>query len=260
MIKKHEINTVIGHPALSDLEYYLSEAMSVCNQLVALLTAVNEFYEDQDDDALLDEIDTAAVMQYNGIHIFYDCRLSTCSAINKYLGKTLVLMDKLHEMLEKFSLTSMTPVDDDGEDGLKCFKAVIQRCIAGLTHFMCYEFDLFSYVDDFTNGNEKPDIDEVYHGVTAKSNNIDAKTKAIELCSLALKFKQKLEIFDEFPDKEAPFEKIMGPFAAELNEENLTVDLVDKVIDGVLSPQELLDITNPEDVDGDSGTAEMSIF
>lgn len=252
MIKKHEINTAIGHPALTDLEGYLYEAISVTDQLVELLQSIHEFEGTLDDDDLLDAIDTAAVIQINGLHIFESCRLSVCSPINKYLSRTLSLMEDLLKLLEKYSISSMTPVDDDGDDGLNMFKKMVQQCIGGLAHFICYEFFLFEYSDATAEENEKPDIDEVYYNVTSKSGRIDAREKAVELCALAIQFKQRLDIFDEYPEKEIEFDRIMGPFAVELNENALTIELITDVIDGKLTPQELLAITNPDSEEQDA--------
>lgn len=257
MIKSHEINTIIGHPSLSDLEGFLSEAISLTDQMVSLLNAVKEFETNRDDDLLLDEIDTAAVFQFTGLSIFSDCHLSTCISINRYLGKTLVDLTSLREMLNKYSMTAMTPVDDNEPDGLHNFEALIKKCIAGVTHFICYEFNLYDYVQQATSDSGNADIDEVYYSVINKSGFMDALTKAVELCALSLKFKQKLEIFDQYPEKERIFEQLMGPYAAEMNEANLTIELVDALLDGKITPDQLLSATNPE-LDDDGGEYDTS--
>lgn len=245
MIKKHEINTAIGHPALTDLEGFLSEALSVTDQIVALLGAIEEFEQSGDDDDFLDAIDTASVMYLNGLRIFEQCRLSVCPAINKYLARTILTFDELMKLLDTYSTAAMTPVDDNGADGLQTFKELTKKVVAGMTYFICYEFGLFEFVDNYTDGEEDVDIDEVYHLVTSKSSRINAGEKAAELCALALKYKQRLDIFDEYPEKEQEFERVMGPFAVELSEGSLTVELIDQVIHGDLTPQELLAIVNP---------------
>lgn len=243
MIKKHECSGLVKTMTTDELREALSQASSLANSLVEILKACQAYQDgSMDDDSVLDVIDDYHAVNLHELSTFSACYCSKVDAINNYLADTLNEWAWVHTELAKASSKCLVPERSEMQklcDGLK-------RVVAGAVYFIMHEFGLF---DLMRSDDKDPAIDEIFKA-WIDLNCEDVDNTVAYYCVLYDKFKMRLEVFDEYPEKEMPFEILIGPYYASVDSKKLTVEIVDGLLEGKLTPEDVCTLTGSEENDG----------
>lgn len=242
MLVNHEIQTVVNSMRKDELNACFAEAYTVVNQLIEIRSALERWHQGEDDeDELFDNLDTYSYFAYGNLQHFSDWAVSKDVILNKYLMRVMSSFDVVQKNVHIISESGVVPTQEEYES----LRNGLYRVISGILYFIIYEFSLRDTVLAARDSDDVP-VDEVLSHYCA-SKGKDLIDFVVSVCELGDKYKFKLDFFDDYPDKEADFEKMMGPSIVGIDESALTLDLVNAVIEGRLTPSELLEVMNVSD-------------
>lgn len=233
MIKKHENNTTIRDISERELIDLVAQSFKVINNSKEILQALQDTADgviDEDDE--LEILETCTIEDIKAILLFKSISASVYNSVNYYISELYDVIVKNNSNIEMICDAGVYVTDEWAE----ILKSENERIIGGLCYILWYEFG----VDDYWNSLENSDtcIDVVLKGYF-DSRNIPVATGMETLKALREQYKFKLLIFDEYPEKEDDFLKAMGPFIGGLDSTRLTVEYIDMVISGEMTPEEL---------------------
>lgn len=274
MIKKHEISETLGTARQETSTKVFSEAYGMISDFLYILQGIESYR-----DGASDEVDVLGTMadcqdaQHQCIEA-YACKCnSTDQAIQRLLYKDFVSVNMIH-------FNSDTPSDTDGvqsmEDSLvaKLYKNIdvivdngcfdeeelntiekqVCELLGNLAFFLQYEFCILESFrsrealvkQGVTNYADNEDfvLDAcVYDAVNSGNAGLDLDTVINTVMEVAENFRASLELFEEYPELENPFIEAMGSYYADVDEDNLTIDIVRGVLDGSISPDKVFLLT-----------------
>lgn len=242
MIKKHETSNLVRTADSAEILEVFESTVDYVNRFRKLWSALNEFDLTRgEEDDLLDLIDdTIFAEPVLSLQRYSLCACSTINVINKYLQETMTLMELLLDNLKLLSSSGCAPTSRE----LPVLQQQVYDVTAGLSYFVFYEFGVCDLLTQESTGNCP--VDEVFYSYLQKTG-IPQDDFVIAYCVLTKSFKMRLEVFEEYPKKEEAFEAVMGPYYVGVDSRRLTVELVDKVIAGEITPEELCSLTNSEE-------------
>lgn len=132
---------------------------------------------------------------------------------------------------------------DDGlflaDDECEQLNKMLNQIISELVYSIYYEFDIPTHV-------QKLEADEDYVDEIIKmycdSYSIPMRDIITQIAEDKVKYPFRLSIFEDYPEYEADFEKIMGPLVGSLMEnDKLTLEQVKDVINGKITPEALVE-------------------
>lgn len=242
MLINHEIQTVVNNMRKDELFKCFTEAYTVACQLIELRSTLQQWKQGSlDDDELFDSIDELNYFSYNSLLDFSRWANSKDTILNKYLSRTMSYFEVVKKNVQIVSDSACVPTDEEYNLLLKGLYSII----SGILYFIIHEFNLKTTILAAETKDDVP-VDEIVSHYCASTNK-DLLDFVLSVCELGDKFKFKLDFFDDYPNKEEDFERVMGPLVVGIDEATLTISLVDDVIAGKITPAELLEITNSYD-------------
>ena len=195
-----------------------------------------------DEDEILDLCDSIKFASVQSCAFSAKLQLCTIPAVNFYLGKTAKIFAQLETKIKSISDTYCAP-DDRELNGLI---DLTYKVLAGFCFLLWTDFDCFTTNKTLDAGTE-PVFDEILYNHFAKFTV--SQEERHKLCSNfardvkenAAVFRIKLTVFDEAPEKEQEFSNIMGPDIALIDETLLTMEMVDDLLNAVITPEQLLE-------------------
>ena len=107
-----------------------------------------------------------------------------------------------------------------------------------MVYFVLQDFEIEDTLEGIASGGEYS-IDEVFDGYL-KANSLSVEEFAETFNQYYQTYKFKLEVFDEHPELEEAFEKVVGPDYNLIPEGILTVELVEQIINGEIGVDTLI--------------------
>lgn len=239
MLLEHKTNDIIRKFSQENVLEALDDALYVIDVFVDIHETLNKYLENRiDEDDVEDLLDTCLDNSMGVLNGMAECSGSCDYRINKYLRQT---MERYYFIKEKLEC-----IVDWSEASIKKMDEDVCLTIAGFVFYVINEFQLYQTLECIENEASEIDMDVIFKNWL--SDNFETVTERVEtLFRLHNEFKPKLDFFDEHPELESPFEKIMGPAIVAIDEnkafidENVfTVELVQSVIDGSVTPSEAL--------------------
>lgn len=236
MIIKHEGNNVIKQVGESDyIEFFDCAAKLIKNSLAILQVLEDRRNDEIDEDDEIELLEELIVKDVNPLYNFANNRLSKCVSINHYLDDLCCVATKNNE--------NVALITDSGvyvtEEWAQLLTEENEKLIGGLCHVLWFEFQLALSWDCLLEKKEIV-IDQIPKGYW-DSKSMDAEKELQYFAALRDKYKFQLLVFDEFPEKEEEFLKLMGPDLCAVDDTLLTVELVDQLLNGSITPKELLE-------------------
>lgn len=235
MVKKHEkFSVVYDVPTEKYLEFF-TDSTKVINALVELDEIFDEFIEGNSDvDDVFDALDEL-VLSCNSIYFVAASFSSVNESRNKYLRNTSEVLEVFNDNVTQITSVGRYPTEAD----IEILKKELYEVVGGLTYFLMYDYEIFDTLAEIEAGEVNYTIDEVFDGYL-KVNCLSVQEFTNVFVEYFKKYKFKLEIFDEHPELEEEFEKIVGPDYNLIPEGTLTIEVVQQIIAGTLSIENFL--------------------
>ena len=237
MIVKHNSDKVISDVSIEIFTSFFKDSVSVINKLVSLHGMLVDFNNGiVSDDDMFDELDDLSI-KINSIQLVSECRTSVVNSNNRYLINTVSTLERFLENVRGLVDLGRYPDAKDAE----ILAEQVHYVIGGLAYFMIYDFGIDQFLFKIADGVKSPDVDEVFVAY-CKGFGVNPINFGKDLVEIHKAHKFKLDVFDECPELEEPFEKIMGPDYNIVPEGMLDIGLVKNVISGELALHELLQL------------------
>lgn len=240
MVQQHEINSIIARFKVDDLVEFMSESIDAIRRCRHLLDEISNYQNgDLDEDELLDELDSFQL----STTLIARCSsgfFSVNAGINHYLRKTVSSISSLVYLINMITESGCYPTDAEIDKMITKATDVV----AGLSYILVYEFKM----DETIATEDDPVEDEVVFSYRRRLNKgaIEVVKPIVET---ALKFKIKLEFFDAYPDLEEPFEAFMGPYISSIDQEKLSLELVNQLVSGEITADELFELVKQDELE-----------
>lgn len=252
MINEHKINALVYKASHEELLSFFNDCIVAITKLDSLYKELKSMYDengvfiaDEDDqDDLFDSLDSLN-LKISDIYTVGTMYTSTVDVYNKYISRTVLTLKMLVENVQSITNKGLLPADGD----VQILMDEIFSVIGGLSYYVVNEFA----VDKTTatlmeNLNADYDIDSVYDAY-AKRNGFDTQALydfGTQLVKYMTEYKYRFDLFDEYPELEGDFEKVVGPLYNIIPEEVLDYDTVVKIINGEIQPETLVNSNEVE--------------
>lgn len=242
MVKEHVTGKTIVNISNDAVIQFFSLMVKDFRNLKSLYNDLESFEQGQlDDDEILETIDATLFVSVSKFVSLAKLRICANESLNIYFGRVANTFADLDECRKKIADTYCAPDKEEASQ----LKDLTYKVLAGFCFIIGNEFGCFDTVTSSQDG--EPVIDEVvYHHYSkfaiAKEQRYEmCVTFAKEINDAAAIFKIKLDVFDEAPEKEEMFLRIVGPDIGAIDETLLTMQMVDDVIEGKLNVDQLLE-------------------
>lgn len=242
MIKKHEVDCTMANVTRSLCHDFFIEAVSVISQLASVdeeLTAlIDDGVDPYDVYDALEELE----LGISSSVMFASYMPSEDLALNKYLRRTVSNLQALKENIEQLVITGRAP---DAEDA-RILHNELFATVGGLAYFLLTDFGVLETSLQIKLNQGDYNIDEIVDSYL-KATNLSADVFCTQMCDYATTYKYHLDLFDEYPELEEKFESLLGPDYYNIPEDVLTKEIVQDVIDGVLTVDAFKEMYLPSD-------------
>ena len=236
MIVKHEGTNLIMNPKREDFfEFFV--------QAIASIIRVKDCFEitdgimngDIDGFDGLDELEQNKFIDVAALENFAYKGFSKYQSIAVVIRYALGTIAGFNKMVSDFVDDGLFLADDECEQ----LNKMLNQIISELVYSIYYEFDIPTHV-------QKLEADEDYVDEIIKmycdSYSIPMRDIITQIAEDKVKYPFRLSIFEDYPEYEADFEKIMGPLVGSLMEnDKLTLEQVKDVINGKITPEALVE-------------------
>ena len=236
MIVKHEGTNLIMNPKREDFfEFFV--------QAIASIRRVKDCFEitdgimngDIDGFDGLDELEQNKFIDVAELENFAYKGFSKYQSIAVVIRYGLGTIAGFNKMVSDFVDDGLFLADDECEQ----LNKMLNQIISELVYSIYYEFDIPTHV-------QKLEADEDYVDEIIKmycdSYSIPMRDIITQIAEDKVKYPFRLSIFEDYPEYEADFEKIMGPLVGSLMEnDKLTLEQVKDVINGKITPEALVE-------------------
>lgn len=236
MIVKHEGTNLIINPKREDFfEFFV--------QAIASIRRVKDCFEitdgimngDIDGFDGLDELEQNKFIDVAALENFAYKGFSKYQSIAVVIRYALGTIAGFNKMVSDFVDDGLFLADDECEQ----LNKMLNQIISELVYSIYYEFDIPTHV-------QKLEADEDYVDEIIKmycdSYSIPMRDIITQIAEDKVKYPFRLSIFEDYPEYEADFEKIMGPLVGSLMEnDKLTLEQVKDVINGKITPEALVE-------------------
>lgn len=236
MIVKHEGTNLIMNPKREDFfEFFV--------QVIASIRRVKDCFEitdgimngDIDGFDGLDELEQNKFIDVAALENFAYKGFSKYQSIAVVIRYALGTIAGFNKMVSDFVDDGLFLADDECEQ----LNKMLNQIISELVYSIYYEFDIPTHV-------QKLEADEDYVDEIIKmycdSYSIPMRDIITQIAEDKVKYPFRLSIFEDYPEYEADFEKIMGPLVGSLMEnDKLTLEQVKDVINGKITPEALVE-------------------
>lgn len=236
MIVKHEGTNLIMNPKREDFfEFFV--------QAIASIRRVKDCFEitdgimngDIDGFDGLDELEQNKFIDVAALENFAYKGFSKYQSIAVVIRYALGTIAGFNKMVSDFVDDGLFLADDECEQ----LNKMLNQIISELVYSIYYEFDIPTHV-------QKLEADEDYVDEIIKmycdSYSIPMRDIITQIAEDKVKYPFRLSIFEDYPEYEADFEKIMGPLVGSLMEnDKLTLEQIKDVINGKITPEALVE-------------------
>lgn len=236
MIVKHEGTNLIMNPKREDFfEFFV--------QAIASIRRVKDCFEitdgimngDIDGFDGLDELEQNKFIDVAALENFAYKGFSKYQSIAVVIRYALGTIAGFNKMVSDFVDDGLFLADDECEQ----LNKMLNQIISELVYSIYYEFDIPTHV-------QKLEADEDYVDEIIKmycdSYSMPMRDIITQIAEDKVKYPFRLSIFEDYPEYEADFEKIMGPLVGSLMEnDKLTLEQVKDVINGKITPEALVE-------------------
>lgn len=235
MIKKHESSNVIMRVTNEALYAFFTDAMTVESRLVFVHRVLSSFLNgESDEEDVFDCLDELR-LPTNNITTVASCHPSTVLEYSKYLKRTSDVLSLFSQNVAMIVEKGIYPSEGD----VQILEKEIVSIIGGLTYFLVSDFGIADTLQQIKNG-EDYDIDEIYDSYL-KANGLSAEEVGEGLTEDYAKYRLHFDFFDEYPELEGAFETAAGPGYNLIPEGVLNLDIVNKIISGDLTVEDVLE-------------------
>ena len=247
MVKKHEYNTLIKSFSAEELIELYGETRRLLANCVEIVHGVSALRDGE-----IDDVDLMDLLEDNPIsvnllkdYMKYSC--SNSAAVNRALidhfeevykdesGTTYSRFGELQTLMQKIVTDCSGVTDTQAEKLNESAFEMAGFCL----YFLKFEFDIAQLSDDL----ETKTLGEcIVNAITDKYcdlQQIPLETEVTTIMEASKIFKAALPLFDDYPDLEEPFSKIMGPYISDLDYDSITIEMVQSVIEGKIKPEDV---------------------
>lgn len=242
MIKKHERNSTIVGISNDRFEAFFNEAISAIYMLDPLYKDLCSFQDGLVEDEEIYESLEDLTLKVNDILVIADCFPSVIPANSKYLKKTAYALERFISNVRIIVDSGMYPSNQE----VLILKDEIFTVIGGLAYFLLNDFGILEMLDNVMENKSSVDIDEIFASYV-KSTGANALEVGCKLSEFHKNYKFRLDLFDEYPEYEQSFEKLMGPDYNLIPDGVLTIEMVKQVIDGDISSASLIEMLTADE-------------
>jgi hypothetical protein len=245
MIVKHDFSNLVMTPKRENFFDFFLQAYDAINKLQSTIDVIDDYHSGELDELdELDELENQNLDSVEAIVLFSRGGFSTKPAMYICARNVVVHINDYNTFLSEHVDYGMT-LEDSEQDLLS---AKCKKIISELLYLLWYEFDVEEQLNRIKAGEDF--IDEIVK-MYCDSFCIEQKVILENIETLRDKFPFHLSIFEDYPEYESQFEALMGPLLGAVDEAKISIELVKKVIDGRLTPDELLEELNGLDADFD---------
>lgn len=236
MIVKHEGTNLIMNPKREDFfEFFV--------QAIASIRRVKDCFEitdgimngDIDGFDGLDELEQNKFIDVAALENFAYKGFSKYQSIAVVIRYALGTIAGFNKMVSDFVDDGLFLADDECEQ----LNKMLNQIISELVYSIYYEFDIPTHVQKLEADEDY--VDEIIK-IYCDSYSIPMRDIITQIAEDKVKYPFRLSIFEDYPEYEADFEKIMGPLVGSLMEnDKLTLEQVKDVINGKITPEALVE-------------------
>lgn len=261
MIKEHVYNNTLKKYNTTELVSVIRELVKCLKRSVGILHTLAKLNDDEIDEfEALEEFELSECSDIAKVREYAYYASSTTDVINRVLRRCFgyaIDGEKTEQgTVDLLNKNINTVVDDWAgltEDDIQVFNDLCTRIAADTAYVLKFEFGLAKTIEDYKeNGNNEleADIDYVFRTYCDKYD-IELIPECQTIVELSKIYKPILPVFDDYPELEEAFESVVGPYLADVDSNSLTLDIVKKVLNGDIKPEELYKLfENEEDLNG----------
>ena len=250
MIKEHKICSMVIKVDSNVLIEFLNDMIAdfrTLKDLHARLTEykAGEMEEDEFEDYMLD----VRFLSTNSFHNLSKLFICENQSINIYFSRTAYTFTDLTDLCSAISDRYCAPNEKETDSLLDlCYKTLAGFCFMLGNEFGCYQTVL-------SKDEEEQVYDEIlYNHFMAFSPVAEERYKmcmdfAEDVVATSKEFKIQLDVFDAAPEKEAAFMNIVGPDIGAIDESALTMKMVDDLLAGDITVEQLLSMCLYTEID-----------
>lgn len=233
MITKHVSDSTIRKATNDDLIEFFREALKLIKNSQEIIKIGQDFTDGEiDEDDEIDLLEDCIYDDTGAILMFKNSCLSTYPSINFYMQDLLDVINT--------NTKNIQSICDSGVYVTEEWRSLLleqnEKIIGGMCYVLWYDFQLDKYVD--SKDSDDVIIDNILKGY-CDTESIPVEDVVAYIEQMRKEYKFKLLVFDECPEKEEPFIAVMGPYLGNLDQSKLTMKLVDSVLAGEITPEEL---------------------
>lgn len=261
MVKEHEICTDVvklDSHVLVEFVNNLTKDYDLLKELYDNLTAYKN--NEMDDD---DIEDFFADVQFKSAQTFYRLsKLFICEyhPVNVYFSRTAGYFADLVKKCDEVSSRYFSPSPEETEYLLD----LTYKTLAGVCFLLGCDYHCYDTVN-LANAGKEADFDSVIYEHVSQTTIVPAERAAAALAlaqdvfNTSKIFRIQFDVFDACPEKGEQFAAILGPDIGAIDETLLTMEMVDDLLSGKISVEQLLtQCAYTETPEGSEGTTQPS--
>lgn len=243
MIKDHVIcDTVVSLDSYVLIDFF-SKLMQDYSLLKEIYTNVQQYSnKEMDDDDIEDfflDVHFESISSFRKLARLYICDYQP---VNIYFLRTSHYFESLVELCTNISNRYYSPNESETEEILD----LTYKTLAGVCFLLGTDYHCYDTVKASIDGREVDYDKIVYEHFSKFSLVTEDRLKmcldfAKDVFDTSKEFKIKFDVFDACPEKEAQFTELLGPDIGAIDETQLTIALVDDLLSGKISVEELLE-------------------
>lgn len=247
MIEKHESSNLIVTPKREDFFDFLIQAMASLEKCENTFNILQDSQNGElDEFEELEALEDSIFNDIQGIVNFARGGISAQPSIIVGVRDIVCHMNKFNEVVQDYIDCGLFLGDDERFIINECNR----RVISVLLYALWFEFSIQRHIE--TENDPAVWIDEIVK-MYLDSYQLNLADFTTKIAELRQKYPFHLSVFDDVPELEADFEAMMGPLMGSLIEGDLTVTNVKDVLDGKMTPEELVELVTMK-------TTEMNMF
>lgn len=233
MITKHESDNTIKKVTNDEMIEFFREALHLIKLSHEIISIGEDFESEEiDEDDEIELLEDCINEDINAIIMYKNSCLSIYSSINFYMQDLLELITTNNKNIQSICDSGVYVT----EEWRNLLKDQNEKIIGGMCYVLWYDFQFEKYVETSSAGDAV--VDNILKGY-CDAENVTVDSVVSYIMQMKKEYKFKLLVFDECPEKEEPFIAVMGPYLGNLDQSKLTMALVDKVLSGDITPEEL---------------------
>lgn len=248
MIIKHEMNSIMKSMEIKELVEMYGEIRRIFTQCLGIEQTIACMRDDEKDEIdLMDCLEDANLdTEYLELYTMYNC--SKNPAVNRclirYIGKIYTDGGKEYSRLDQLRVLKKKIIDrytGISDEELKTLDELCANLIGFCIYVFKYEFDLAISHTQLVENAAEIDVNTIVDKYN-ESRGLVLKDEIDFIYNTADIFKPQIAIFDEYPELEDAYMNTMGAYAADVDEELLTINIVQAVLTGTVAPDKVCEV------------------